>query len=75
MDETRPRGEEPGVAGWDGVDRRASTARPVVPGRSPWWSPDRMCGQVLAGLTGNVGAAAAVGVLQFLTEHVQMIWH
>ncbi|MFI6850503.1 hypothetical protein OG535_40315 [Kitasatospora sp. NBC_00085] len=47
----------------------------MVPGRSPWWSPDRMCGQVLAGLTGNVGAVAAVGVLQFLAEHVQVIWH
>ncbi|MEE1823248.1 hypothetical protein PUR61_13765 [Streptomyces sp. BE20] len=70
MVEARPRGEEQDAAGWDGVERRGSAARPAVPGRSRWWSPDRLCCQALAGLNGSVGASAAIGVARFLAKHV-----
>ncbi|MFI9332604.1 hypothetical protein ACIGZJ_34365 [Kitasatospora sp. NPDC052868] len=70
MNEMRPHGEH-SAAGWDGVERRAAAAVPAAV-RSPWRSPDRMRGQILARLTGHVGATAAIWAVQLLAEHIQL---
>ncbi|MGY0466947.1 hypothetical protein ACW14Y_42810 (plasmid) [Kitasatospora sp. cg17-2] len=73
MDEMRPRSEEPGAAGWDGVERRRTDpARAAVPepdGRPAWRSPDRLPGRILVRVSGELGAVAVLKVVQVLAEY------
>ncbi|WP_327075654.1 hypothetical protein OG196_43965 (plasmid) [Kitasatospora purpeofusca] len=71
MDETRPRGDR-SAAGWDGVERRTTVARPAA-GRSPWRSPDRIRGQVVIGGTVGIVVMVVAGMVQFLADHVQVV--
>ncbi|WP_043478229.1 hypothetical protein [Kitasatospora sp. MBT66] len=77
MVETRPRGEEPNAAGWDGVERRQAAARgstgPRWSGRSAWRSPDRMRGRILAGVTRSVVTLAVLKVFGIVTEYAHVI--
>ncbi|MFF7459601.1 hypothetical protein [Kitasatospora sp. NPDC008115] len=75
----RPRGEEQGAAGWDGVERR----RAAVPGaaglrrsrRSAWRSPDRMRGRILVGVARSVGTIAVLQVLGTVAEYARVLLH
>ncbi|MFD9061404.1 hypothetical protein ACFVZ3_07800 [Kitasatospora purpeofusca] len=79
MVETRPHGEEPNAAGWDGVERRQAAvpgaAGPRRTGRSAWRSPDRMRGRILLGVITSAGTLAALKVLEVVTEFAQVIRH
>ncbi|MFD9591964.1 hypothetical protein ACFWA9_04290 [Kitasatospora sp. NPDC059973] len=66
MNETRPRGEEPGAAGWDGVERCRAT-EPT--GRTAWWSLDRLPGRIVVRVAGELGATAVLKAAQVLAEY------
>ncbi|MFI9332595.1 hypothetical protein ACIGZJ_34320 [Kitasatospora sp. NPDC052868] len=68
MDETKPRGEEPGSAGWDGAERRRTTADPV--GHPAWWSPDRLPGLILVRTASELGSRIGLKVLQVLSDFI-----